>query len=111
MNKSQKLEYQQQLEKYMEEHQVYDLLEGLMQSLLKEKPEDPIDFLMSRLKHREPKRIFIIGPPNSRKKEAANALAREFDCKAICLTDILEKEGSVDILSSFLGKITSRTSH
>ena len=55
MNKSQKLEYQLQIEKYMEENQVYDLFEHLMKDLLKEKPKSPIDFLISRLENPERK--------------------------------------------------------
>eukprot|EP01022_Parablepharisma_sp_SALTPOND_P020172 TRINITY_DN3598_c0_g1_i1.p3 TRINITY_DN3598_c0_g1~~TRINITY_DN3598_c0_g1_i1.p3 ORF type:complete len:529 (+),score=59.77 TRINITY_DN3598_c0_g1_i1:2779-4365(+) len=92
MNKSQKLEYQQRLENYMEEHQVYDLLEGLLRSLLKEKPKDPVDFLISRLENPEPKRIFVVGPPGSNKKEIAQALAGEFSFTVVSLSELLDKE-------------------
>ncbi len=53
MNKSQKLEYQQQIEKYLEEHQVYDLFEYLMKAVVKEKPKDPLDFMISKLENPE----------------------------------------------------------
>ena len=49
MNKSEKLEYQQQIEKYLEDHQVYDLFGYLVTALLKEKPLDPYQFLISKL--------------------------------------------------------------
>ena len=58
MNKTQKLEYQQHIEKYLEEHQVYDLFEHLMKSLLKEKPKDPISFMVSKLENPE-RRLLI----------------------------------------------------
>jgi len=57
MNKTQKLEYQQNIEKYLEEHQVYDLFESLMKGLLKEKPKDPISYMISKLEN--PERIFF----------------------------------------------------
>ena len=53
MNKSQKLEYQQRIEKYLEEHQVYDLFEYMMKAVLKEKPKDPIAFMISKLENPE----------------------------------------------------------
>jgi adenylate kinase len=101
MNKTQKLEYQLQIEKYFEENQVYDLFESLMKSLLKEKPKSPIDFLISKLENPErkaildnvlAKRIFIMGPPGCRKKEKALTLAEEFQCNTVSVGDLLQKE-------------------
>jgi len=53
MNKTQKLKYQQKIEKYFEEHQVYDTFERLMKSLLREKPADPLEFMISKLEKPE----------------------------------------------------------
>ena len=53
MNKSQKLEYQLQIEKYLEEHQVYETFEYLLKGLAKEKPKDPIAYLVDKLEHPE----------------------------------------------------------
>eukprot|EP00826_Nyctotherus_ovalis_P064848 TRINITY_DN9521_c0_g1_i13.p1 TRINITY_DN9521_c0_g1~~TRINITY_DN9521_c0_g1_i13.p1 ORF type:complete len:211 (-),score=29.31 TRINITY_DN9521_c0_g1_i13:21-653(-) len=53
MDRSQKLEYQQGIEKYLENHQVPDLFDYLLKCLLKEKPEDPIAFVISRLEKPE----------------------------------------------------------
>jgi hypothetical protein len=49
MNKSQKLEFQQQIEGYLEENHVYDLFESLMMNLIKDKPIDPIQYLVQKL--------------------------------------------------------------
>ena len=49
MNKSQKLEYQLQIEKYLEEHQVYETFEYLLKGLAKDKPKDPIAYMMDKL--------------------------------------------------------------
>jgi hypothetical protein len=56
MNKSEKLEYQQQTEQYLEERQVYDLFNYLATALLKEKPRDPYQFLISKLETPERRR-------------------------------------------------------
>ena len=57
MNKTQKLEYQQELEKYLENKQIYDMFEHLMKSLIKERPENPLEFMISKLENTE--RIFV----------------------------------------------------
>jgi len=92
MNKSQKLEYQQQLEKYMEDNQVYDLLENLLESVIRDKPSDPIEYLIKRLEKPEPKRIFITGPSCAHKKEIAQAVAQEYDLTVVSVPDLLSKE-------------------
>ena len=53
MYKQQKLDYQQNIEKYLEENHVYDMFEYLMKGLLKEKPKDPIAFMISKLENPE----------------------------------------------------------
>lgn len=55
MDKPQKLDYQQNIEKYLEEHQIYDMFEYLMKGMLKEKPKDPIEFMISKLENPERK--------------------------------------------------------
>ena len=49
MDKAAKFEYNEGIEKYMEELQVYELFEQLMKQLLVAKPERPLDFLIDRL--------------------------------------------------------------
>ena len=58
MNKTEKIKYQRNIEKYIESRQVPELFEYLMNSLIKERPEDPISFIISRLEN--PERIFYI---------------------------------------------------
>jgi len=58
MDRSQKLKYQQGIEKYLEAHQVPDLFDYLLKCLLKEKPKDPISFIISRLE--KPERISLL---------------------------------------------------
>lgn len=53
MNKPQKLEYQHKIEKYFEDHKVYDIFENLLKLLVREKPEDPVSFIISKLENPE----------------------------------------------------------
>lgn len=53
MDKTQKYEFTQSIEEYLEENQVYDLFENLLQQLLVKKPERPIDFLLEKISNPE----------------------------------------------------------
>ena len=44
-----KLEFQRQLEDYLEEQKVYDIFENMMKGLIMHKPKDPLQFLVKRL--------------------------------------------------------------
>jgi Dpy-30 motif. len=49
MDKTQKLLYQRDIEKYLESKRVYELFQDLMKALIISKPEDPLDFIIDRL--------------------------------------------------------------
>jgi hypothetical protein len=55
MNKQKKIEYQEQLEHYLEQHQIYDLFESIMKGLLKKRPENAIKYMISKLENSERK--------------------------------------------------------
>lgn len=63
-----------------------------MKALLKEKPKDPITYMVNKLEHPEPKRIFIMGPPGCRKKEKALTLAEEYGYPTVSVGDLLDRE-------------------
>lgn len=95
MLREEKLEYQEELEKFMEENDVYDIFETMMKSLIIEQPADPVPFLLEVLNKPQTKRIFIIGPPGSKRKEHILTLAENFEdfkYEAICVGDLLNKE-------------------
>ena len=70
MLKCQKLEYQQQVEKHLEEHQIYDIFEELMKGLLKEKPPLPKP---AAAKAPEKPKVKSDAPDKVQDKPAANA--------------------------------------
>ena len=55
MDKVSKFEYQQNIEQYLEDKQVFDLLEGLLKKLIVKKPENPLDFMIENLQKPESK--------------------------------------------------------
>ena len=55
MDKVAKFEYQQNIENYLEEKQVFDLMEGLLKKLIVNRPENPITFLIDKLQKSERK--------------------------------------------------------
>jgi hypothetical protein len=55
MDKANKLNYQREVEKYLEGKKVYEVFEELLQAVLINKPEDPVDFMIQKLN--EPERM------------------------------------------------------
>lgn len=60
MDKASKFEYQQNIESYLEEHQVFELMEGLLKQLIVHKPEHFLDFMIQKLTKPERKSHFSI---------------------------------------------------
>ena len=50
-----KLDFQRQLEEYLEEQKVYDIFESMMKGLIMHKPKDPLQFLVKKLTSPESK--------------------------------------------------------
>ncbi|CAI2369171.1 unnamed protein product [Moneuplotes crassus] len=95
MLRDEKLAYQDELEKYMEENEIYEIFETMMKTLIISKPDDPIPHLLDTLQKPQTKRIFIMGPPGSKRKEHILTLAdnfEDFKYEAICVGDLLNKE-------------------
>ncbi len=49
MMQDKKLDFQKQLEEYLEEQKVYDIFEDMMKALIMHKPKDPLQFLVKKL--------------------------------------------------------------
>jgi len=47
----------------MEEEKIHDIFQEMMSSLIKDRPEDPINFLIDKLTQPEKKRIVLVFPP------------------------------------------------
>ena len=49
MMQDKKLEFQKQLEDYLEEQKVYDIFQDMMKNLIQHRPKDPLNFLVKKL--------------------------------------------------------------
>lgn len=92
MDRNEKLQFQQSIENYFEEKRVYDLFEKLLKELVINKPKEPIDYLIKRIKQKDIKRIFITGSAGTDRKEISLSLAEFFGYSCISLGDLIQKE-------------------
>ena len=90
MDRTQKLEYEKSMEQYFDEHKVYDLIQKLFEELIINKPDNPIDYLINRLKRKSVKRIFIIGSANT--KNICSSLSSKLGYETISTSDLLKQE-------------------
>jgi hypothetical protein len=57
--KKAKLEFQHELEAYMEEEKLHDIFQQMMTAVIKEQPADPIQFLIEKMTKEESKLQFL----------------------------------------------------
>lgn len=92
MDRTEKLQFQQSIENYFEDKKIYYLFEKLLKELVIVRPNDPIDYLINRLKTPDTKRIFITGSAGVNRKEIALSISNHFNFEGISTGDILRKE-------------------
>lgn len=109
MDRKDKLNFQQSIESYFEEKRVYELFEKLMKELVINKPSDPVEYMISRIKTKDTKRIFVTGYPGTNRKEIALSLTENFGYSCVSLGDLLNKEinKKLDNARKIEGKINS----
>jgi hypothetical protein len=49
MMQDKKLDFQKQLEEYLESQKVYDIFEDMMKALIMNRPKDPLSYLVKKL--------------------------------------------------------------
>ena len=92
MDRVQKLDYEKSMEEYFHTHKVYELIERLFEELIVNKPENPIDYLIERLKRKTTKRIFITGTPGAGVDDICLALTNSLEYKCINMTQLIDNE-------------------
>jgi adenylate kinase len=50
MDKTQKFDYMQSIEQYLEEGMVYEMFEDLLKQVIVERPDKPLEFLLKKIK-------------------------------------------------------------
>ena len=98
------MDFQQQLEQYLEEEKVHDIFGDMMKALIKERPRNPVEFLIEKLTEPEKKRIVLILPPGLKQNQEDtmnvalmlhNHLKEDLgidDIKYISVSDLLIRE-------------------
>ena len=92
MDRSEKLQYEQGIEHYFDEHKVYDLFEKMFKELIINKPEQPVDYLIERLQRKDQRRIFITGYPGTLKKGVSLAMSGALGYSCLSVDHLLERE-------------------
>ena len=92
MDRTEKLKYEKGIEQYFDDHKVYDLFEKLFKELIINKPEDPINYLIERLKRQEVKRIFITGYSGTKRKGISLSIANALGYTCLSLDHLIERE-------------------
>lgn len=76
-------------------YRLYELFKNLFKDILIHRPDEPLDFLMEKLKDpKSPTRIFVVGPPGSNRKEIGLSLSDHFGWPCVNVGDLLNKEVS-----------------
>ena len=88
MNKTQKLEFQNELEAYFEKNKLFDLFQYMNYMLAKDKPKKPIKYLVKLLEKEESIfytaiKIALLGLPGSQRKEYAKEIEAKLGIKNI----------------------------
>ena len=92
MDRTEKLAYEKGIEQYFDEHKVYDLFEKLFKELIINRPENPLDYLIERLKRQDTKRIFITGYPGTNKKSISLMLTNELGYNCLDMDQLIARE-------------------
>ena len=92
MDRTEKFSYEKGIEQYFDEHKVYDLFEKLFKELIINRPENPLDYLISRLQRQDTKRIFITGYSGTNKKSISLALTNELGYTCLDMDQLLNRE-------------------
>lgn len=79
---------------YAEKHQIFQLMQNLMEALLMHQPSDPIDFMISHLKkdNDDVPRILTVGPPASGKTTISHWLCKHLRTNYISSWDLLHNK-------------------
>jgi adenylate kinase len=91
MDKIQKHDYMQTVEAFLEQNQIYELFEDLLKQLIVARPEDPLAFLIQKIKQSSARRIFLVGAAGCERRSHLEQLGASFDWKTISTGKLLQE--------------------
>ena len=74
---SKSIELMESAAAYAEQHKIFQLFEGLLQELVVNKPDKPLDFLIKVLKREAVPKVVVSGPPGLRPARSASSSAQK----------------------------------
>ena len=82
---------------YAEEHKVFQLFESLLQELLVNKPDKPIDHLIKVLKRDAVPRVVVAGPPGAQARSLCELLAAKSSLVHVIASDVWRELARLNI--------------
>lgn len=92
MDLAKKQEFQDSVEKFLEEYKIYDLFDSLLKELLIDRPPNPLDYLIHKLESKPRRRLFLIGGVGQKRRQVARELSSRFNIEKVFLQDHLKAE-------------------
>ncbi|KAM4019168.1 adenylate kinase 8 isoform 2-T2 [Anomaloglossus baeobatrachus] len=97
-----------QMAVYAEEHRIFDILQNMVQNLLMDRPEEPIQYMIHHLRRNndEVPRVVVLGPPASGKHTMAKLLSARLNATHLTPESFLSSDVSalVEEALSYKGK-------
>ena len=82
--------FEEQVATFLDKHEIYDLFADLVSELALRLPDDPVDFLIKKLKSSQKMRVFVFGATGDKVSSICSQAALSSDFKHIKTTDMLE---------------------
>jgi adenylate kinase len=92
MELKQKIEFQEEVETFLDQYNIYELFDYLLKELLIDRPDQPLDYLVHKLSLKRRRRLFVIGGVGSKRRHVARELSSRFQVEKIFLLDLLKAE-------------------
>jgi UMP-CMP kinase family protein len=92
---------QKQFDQYIRDHKIDELFNELTEKLIKEKPQNPIDFIVNQLESKKTNKasrkvVFVLGGPGSGKGTQCSKLVEQFGFVHYSAGDLLREEAKLD---------------
>ena len=92
MDLKQKIDFQEEVESFLDQYNVYDLFDSLLKELLIDRPTEPLDYLIHKLSHKPRRRLFLIGGIGQQRRQISREMSYRFQIDKVFLLDLLKAE-------------------
>ena len=92
MDLKQKIEFQEEVETFLDQYNIYDLFDYLLKELLIDRPEEPLDYLIQKLHQKRRRRLFLVGGVGTKRRHITREVSSRFQIEKVFLLDLLKAE-------------------